>query len=375
MGQLYEQIAAAPGGRVSYADYMNMALYDAQAGYYMRERTKIGRKGDFITNSSFAAVFGKALASFFIRIVERGGLPPAICEWGGGDGRLALAILEEWEKKSPDTYRELSYTIIDQSLFHRQRQRETLRAAADKVEQYDNVSRWLAERGPFSGIVFSNEFFDALPVHVIAKEQGILYECFVAARDGRLVEEKEPLCNLDIARYLAERGLSLAEGQRLEVPLAARSFWLDIGPQFRQAVMVTIDYGYTDEQLRAPARRHGSLRGYFRHRLVPDPLHRPGEMDLTAHVQWDAIRLYARQTGWEEVAFLRQDRFLLAAGLLDEWAVSKSAELFAPPSREDRMLRALVADDGISRFFDVLIGQKGVKLPIPDIWTAPEFLP
>ena len=84
MGQLYEQIAAAPGGRVSYADYMNMALYDAQAGYYMRERTKIGRKGDFITNSSFAAVFGKALASFFIRIVERGGLPPAICEWGAG---------------------------------------------------------------------------------------------------------------------------------------------------------------------------------------------------------------------------------------------------------------------------------------------------
>ncbi|UPT60016.1 cytosolic protein [Geobacillus thermoleovorans] len=375
MGRLYEQIAAAPGGRVSYADYMQMVLYDERFGYYMRERAKIGKEGDFFTNSSFAPVFGKALASLWVRMVEQSGLPPAVCEWGGGDGRLALSVLEEWKKKSPHTYDRLSYTIIDQSPFHRRRQRETLQPAAEKVEQYDDVSRWLAERGPFSGIVFSNEFFDAFPVHVIVKEGGVLHECFVAARDGRLVEEKAPLCRPAIVRYLHERGLDLAEGQRLEVPLAMKAFWLEVGPLFHQAVMVTVDYGYTDEQLRAPAQRHGSLRGYFRHQLVADPLRHPGEMDLTSHVQWDALRLYARQAGWEEVAFVRQDRFLLAAGLLHEWNVSEGGDFFSPASRQNRMIRALIADDGVSRFFDVLILQKGMSLPARDFWPAPEFLP
>ncbi|KAF0994513.1 hypothetical protein BJQ97_01155 [Geobacillus sp. TFV-3] len=82
MNGLYEQIAAAPGGRVSYADYIKMALYDERSGYYMREWAKIGKEGDFFTNSSFAPVFGKALASLWIRLVEEGGLPPAVCEWG-----------------------------------------------------------------------------------------------------------------------------------------------------------------------------------------------------------------------------------------------------------------------------------------------------
>ncbi|MBB6284871.1 class I SAM-dependent methyltransferase [Geobacillus subterraneus] len=375
MDRLYKEVAEAPGGRVSYADYMQMALYDERFGYYMREREKIGKKGDFFTNSSLAAAFGKALASFWIRLVERGGLPPAVCEWGGGDGRLALAVLEEWKKKSPHTYQKLSYTIIDQSPFHRRRQQETLRPVVEKVRQYDGIPRWLDECGPFSGIVFSNEFFDAFPVHVITKEHGVLYECFVAARGGRLVEEKAPLRNPDIIRYLDERGLALAEGQRLEVPLSMKRFWLEIGPLFRQAVMVTIDYGCTDEQLAAPARRHGSLRGYFRHQLIADPLLRPGEMDLTSHVQWDAFRLYARQAGWEEVAFVRQDRFLLAAGLLNEWAVSENAALFSAASRQNRMIRALIADDGISRFFDVFIHQKGAELSAADMWAAPEFLP
>ncbi|NGY69565.1 hypothetical protein F6Y04_00815 [Bacillus megaterium] len=71
---------------------------------------------------------------------------------------------------------------------------------------------------------------------------------------------------------------------------------------------------------------------------------------MTSHVQWDAFRLYARQAGWEEVAFVRQDRFLLAAGLLNEWVVSESAELFSSASRQNRMIRALITDDGISRF-------------------------
>ncbi|WP_033844178.1 class I SAM-dependent methyltransferase [Geobacillus icigianus] len=374
MNELYKEIAAAPHGRVSYADYMELALYDERFGYYMRERTKIGREGDFLTNNSFASVFGEAIASFLLRLVEKGGLPPAVCEWGGGDGRLALAILQAWKRKSPATYKDLSYTIIDRSPFHRRRQQETLQPLSDRVRQYRDMADWLDACGPFSGIVFCNEFFDAFPVRVIEKRNGVLYECFVAARGGRLVEETVPLGDAAIIEDLQERGFSLAEGQRFEVPLALKQFWAEVGPCFRRAAMVAIDYGWTDEQLRAPARRGGSLRGYVRHRLVPDPLRHPGEMDLTSHVHWDALRLYARKAGWEEVAFVRQDRFLVAVGLLDEWDRSEGAGLFSSPTRRHRVMRSLIADDGISRFFDVLMMQKGIKLPSSELWAAPEFL-
>ncbi|NGY69563.1 hypothetical protein F6Y04_00805 [Bacillus megaterium] len=107
---------------MSYADYMQMALYDERFGYYMREREKIGKEGDFFTNGSLAAVFGKALASFWIRLVERGGCRRPFAN--GGRGRASsTGRIGRMEEKSPHTYQKLSYTIIDQSPFHRRRQR------------------------------------------------------------------------------------------------------------------------------------------------------------------------------------------------------------------------------------------------------------
>ncbi|NGY69564.1 hypothetical protein F6Y04_00810 [Bacillus megaterium] len=116
--------------------------------------------------------------------------------------------------------------------------------------------------------MFSNEFLTHFQFMSSQKNMAFCTNVSSPLAAARLVEEKAPLRNPDIIRYLDERGLALAEGQRLEVPLAMKQFWLEISPLFRQAVMVTIDYGYTDEQLVAPTRRHGSLRGYFRHQLI-----------------------------------------------------------------------------------------------------------
>jgi SAM-dependent MidA family methyltransferase len=317
-------------------------------------------------------VFGKLFASFFLRLVERQNVPPHICELGGGDGRFARAVLNEWKAKSPNTYRQLTYTMIETSPAHRVKQLETLGDVAEKVKQYKDIKEFQQHVSSFSGIVFSNEFFDAFPVHVITKENGTVYELFVTVDDHKLVEEKYPLENEHIIQYLHERQLSLADGQRLEVPLALKTFLLETAPFFRHCVMFTIDYGYTDEELQLPARRQGSLRGYYRHHLITNPLMYPGEMDLTAHIQWDALRMYGKQAGWQYVSMLRQDRFLLAAGILLYLEEHDDSNPFSEKSRQNRAIRSLIME--MSTNFHVMIQQKGIRIRWDDIWVQPEFL-
>lgn len=369
-----EAIQSSPLGRISYADYMKLALYDERCGYYMREGTKIGKDGDFFTNSHVSDIFGKLFASFFLRLVEKGGVSPHICEFGGGDGQFARAVLEEWKRKSPHTYEQLSYIIVETSPDQRAKQLQTLGDAAKKVTQYKDVHALKQHLPSFSGIVFSNEFFDAFPVHVITKENGMIYECFVAQNGSELMEEKYPLDSEDILQYLQERQLALADGQRLEVPLAMKAFLLQTSSFFRNCVMVTVDYGYTDEELQLPARRQGSLRGYYRHHLIANPLMHPGEMDITSHIQWDALRMYGEQAGWEYVSLLRQDRFLLAAGILEYLVAHDDISPFSSKNRQNRALRSLIMDEGISSAFHVMIQQKGVQLCWDDIWAQREFL-
>lgn len=374
MNPVYKAIQASERRRLSYADYMQLALYDERYGYYMGERAKIGKEGDFFTSSHASYVFGKLFASFFLRLVERNHVPPHICEFGGGDGKFARAVLNEWKEKSPDTYRKLTYTMIEISPKQRAKQLQTLGDVFEKVKQYKDIQEFRQRADSFSGIVFSNEFFDAFPVHVITKENGTLYELFVAVDGNELVEEKHPLENERIIEYLRERQLSLTDGQRLEVPLALKTFLLETAQFFRHCVMFTIDYGYTDEELQLPARRQGSLRGYHRHRLIANPLSHPGEMDITAHLQWDALRMYGEQAGWQCVSLLRQDRFLLAAGILQYLEEHDDENPFSKKARQNRAVRSLIMDEGMSAVFHVMIQQKGVNVHWDHIWVQREFL-
>ncbi|MBB5324694.1 SAM-dependent MidA family methyltransferase [Anoxybacillus tepidamans] len=371
---IFEAIASSPQQRISYADYMNLALYDKTHGYYMKERTKIGRSGDFFTSIYVSDVFGKLFAFLFIRLVKTGQVPPRICELGGGDGKFARAVLEEWKDRSFHTYDMLTYSIIETSPYQRAKQRETLGDFSGKVVQYTSIDEFRQQQKQFSGIVFSNEFFDALPVHVVTSEQGMLYELFVTVRHGRLLEEKRPLENEDIVCYLRERNISLADGQRLEIPLAMKAFILENATLFEQSVMFTVDYGYTDEEWKQMPRQQGSLRGYYQHQLLSNPLAYPGEMDITAHIQWDALRLYGEKAGWEWVNTIRQDRFLLASGMLDYLVAHHDPNPFSEQSRRNRAIRSLITDEGMSASFQVMIQQKNVQIAWENIWIEPDFL-
>ncbi|MCX8001508.1 MAG: SAM-dependent methyltransferase [Anoxybacillus mongoliensis] len=346
--------------RLSYAQYMELALYDEQYGYYMRRKEKIGREGDFITTSNVGHIVGHVFANVFIRFIETYDVPPLICEIGGGTGRFAYAVLEQWKRQSPQTFSQGQYIIVETSPYHREKQAEILAPFMDHVRIISSLTELPC---PFSGILYNNELFDAFPVHVIEKRNGQIYECFIVVESDQLVEQRHLLENEEIVQYLAERNIQLVDGQRFEIPLAMKKFIFQLDQVLEQAIIFTVDYGYTDEEWKHPERKKGSLRGYYRHQFIDNPLRYPGEMDITTHIQWDALRFYGEQAGWTFIHLWRQDEFLLEAGILNHLIAHHDPNPFSEQHRHNRAIRSLVMSD-IGRAFQVMVQQKNMNIPI-----------
>ncbi|RDU35123.1 SAM-dependent methyltransferase [Neobacillus piezotolerans] len=354
LAYLKEVIEKSQNGLISYADYIGMALYHPVDGYYMRDSEKIGRSGDFITSSNVSDIFGGIFSKWFARLVEVHGLVPAVCEIGGGNGRFAKAFIEEWKNHSNEN---LAYTIIEASPFHQKLQRETLDGFSgfSQAVGIDSIRQ-------FKGLVFSNELFDALPVHVVENHQGTLMEAMVGIAGGRLYEKLVPLENAKIYSFLEDNGFALKEGQRIEVPLAMEEMVKAISIALDEGIVATVDYGYTTEEWMMPERRSGSLRGYKNHQMMDDILENPGTMDITSHIHFDALAKAGENNGLETLLKLRQDEFLLSAGILAELEEHYDPNPFSERSRRNRAIRSLVLPSGMSPSFHVLIQQKGRKL-------------
>ncbi|WP_053367131.1 class I SAM-dependent methyltransferase [Bacillus sp. FJAT-27245] len=354
LAYLEDVIGKSKNGLISYADYMEIALYHPVHGYYMGETEKIGRSGDFITTSNVSDIFGRVFSKWFARHVEMNGIVPAVCEIGGGNGRFAKAFMEEWTNHSNEN---LIYLIIEASPYHRKLQREALGGFPGFSQEsgMHNVRH-------FKGLIFSNELFDALPVHVVEKKSGALMEVMIGMDNGKLYEQLVPLKNGDIALFLEENGLELNEGQRIEVPLAMGKMVSEISRSLDEGIVATVDYGYTAEEWMMPERKQGSLRGYMNHQMVHDVLANPGRMDITTHIHFDALVKEGEKQGLESLAKLRQDEFLIAAGILAELEEHYDPNPFSEKSRRNRAIRSLVLPSGMSAFFHVLIQEKGLRL-------------
>ncbi|MEH7178739.1 class I SAM-dependent methyltransferase [Neobacillus vireti] len=346
-------ITNSPTGLISYADYINAVLYHPDLGYYMKNKQKIGGKGDFITTSNISDIYGRMVAKWFAAICKKNNLEPNFCEIGAGNGRFAYAFLQEWETSFQTP---IKYMIVESSPYHLRLQSELLEPHYPiiQVNKLDDLQS-------FNGMVFSNELFDALPVHVIEKQKGQLYEVMIGMKNDTLYEVNMPLTHPAILSFIEETGFELTNEQRLEVPLLMAGMVEDISRVLKKGIVVTADYGYTKEDWKHPSRRKGSLRGYYQHKMVENVLENPGEMDITSHIHFDWLIKKGEQTGLMFESKLRQDEFLLKAGILKELENHYDPNPFSEVSKRNRAIRSLIMPAGISSFFHLVIQQKGLN--------------
>lgn len=357
---IVEKIKNIPEKKISYATFVDWALYDAKDGYYMKEQTKVGKDGDFYTSSLIHSVFSKLFAKTFVEIFTIENLPPTICEFGGGNGKFAKGVLDEIKNRAPELMDKLTYIMIETSPYHRKLQKDLL-GDYPQVKIYDSFISAKRVYPHFNGIVFSNELFDALPVHLIEKNGETIYEIFVSVENDELVEIIEPCQNEEILAWLNQYGPTLKDKQKIEIPLAMTSLLQELAAWINHGCMFTIDYGYTKEDWQSPERMDGSLRGFYKHQLITNPLLYVGDMDLTTHIHIDAFIQIGEENGLTTILSIPQDRFLLQAGILDFLEENYDPNPFSEKSKQNRAIRSFVFDGHMSRHFQVIVQGKNLN--------------
>ncbi|MFZ3588134.1 class I SAM-dependent methyltransferase [Bacillus sp. DJP31] len=345
---------------ISYSTFMELALYHPTYGYYMKDQQKIGRSGDFYTSSSVSPVFAETLAKVFIKHMTEQAVQPIIVEMGGGNGTFAKTVLNVWREQSPETYSKGSYFILETSPYHRRIIEEAVKCH-ENVEVITELEELKKIHPYFKGIIFSNELFDAFPVDVIKKVDNELLEVRVTEKNGNELHEKlVPLVNQDISNFIQDFQVSINKGQQCEIPRQMCSFIQKIGEWVQEGLVYTIDYGYTDEEWNTPYHREGSLRGFYKHQLIRDPLKHVGEMDLTTHIHFDKLIKAGINSGLDFLGLFRQDEFLMKEGILDYLQEHMDTDPFSEKSKKNRAIRSLLMQGGISSSFHVVVQSKNV---------------
>ncbi|MCF6137891.1 class I SAM-dependent methyltransferase [Pseudalkalibacillus berkeleyi] len=336
---------------------MENALYHQQ-GYYQRKRMKIGKEGDFYTSSSVHPVFAWVFADYFVAYCESNDVPLHICELGGGKGDFAKQVLDYLRETSPDRYKRLKYMFVDVSKDHIEVAKSTLREH-ENVSYFESIEDFERMDANFKGVIFSNELLDAFPVHVVMKNNGQLFEVMITVDDhDQLKEITEPLHNEQVRVWIHDYKVDIPEGHRIEVPLIMDSWLKQMSNLLCEGALVTVDYGYTKEEFQDPALKNGTLRGYYKHQMVTDPLHHAGEMDLTVHIPFDALIQKGNEVGLEYVTLQRQRDFLVDHGLFNHLIDHQQPDPFSKESKLNRAIRSFATPGGISDAFRVLIQQK-----------------
>ncbi len=305
---------------ISFARFMELALYHPDFGYYFADTIDIGRQGDFITAPEISPLFAQCIAKQVSQIkteLQEG----SVLELGAGTGRLASDLLLELDKLKSLPHH---YYIYEISPALRRKQQELLK---NTVPAYFSRIIWLDSLpANFTGIILANEVLDALPAHRFVIEDRKIWEQSVIGNDGvfnwqltaphaKLHEKVQALC---------ERH-HLSSGYISEINLHLPPFIQQLAAALDQGVILLIDYGYGQAEYYHPERQSGTLACFYQHRQS-DPLILPGTQDITTHVDFTAVIENAADYGCELAGYTSQAAFLLACGLM-EMAGRASVEL------------------------------------------------
>lgn len=316
---------AAHGGRITFARFMELALYHPEHGYYLAPDRRPGRGGDFLTAPELHPFFGFAVARQIADCWDRLERPEpfVVREYGAGIGGLAYDIIAGLSSERPEIAAALHYQMLEPNPYRRQQAMRAMTEVglAAKVTAIDPDTT--AAREPFAGVILANEVADALPVNRIVVRDSGLREVYVTWNDetdgfGEVeAEPSEPDLGAKLRDDLVAQGVALQEGDRLDVSPAAAHWFSGVAASLARGYAVLIDYGYAAAELYRDHRLEGTLRGYTEHTVNDDPFRLVGEQDLTAHVDFTALERAGRAAGLVSAGLTTQGAFLASVGLGD----------------------------------------------------------
>ncbi|MCW8930184.1 MAG: SAM-dependent methyltransferase [Gammaproteobacteria bacterium] len=361
---------ANKGDKITFADYMNMALYAPGLGYYSAGLKKFGKQGDFITAPEISPLFSQCLALQCIHIMEQT-KQKTLLEVGAGSGVMAVELVLELERQSqlPE-----HYFILELSADLRDRQQQIIKTRLPHL--YDRF-QWLncLPEKPFDGIIIANELLDAMPVHLIKLEQDSIYERYVSLNDeGDFIWKDDVPENPNLLKaaqkiQILQKSLSHLKDKPdasyiTEVNLQAVDWIKSIADILGSGAVLLVDYGYTAQEYYHPQRSMGTLMCHYQHHRHDDPFYLPGLQDITAHIDFSSIAHAANDSGLSICGFTTQAHFLMAGGLV-ELTQDLNPNDVLNFTEVARQIKMLTLPEEMGELFKVILLAKGKKLSLP----------
>jgi SAM-dependent MidA family methyltransferase len=316
---------------------MEYCLYDPENGYYTSGRRVFGPSGDFFTSPYahpwFAEIMADACAAYLDRVDTDRELQ--LVELGAGEGVLGRTLIARLQTARPALFQRVRYIPVE-----------------------------VGQDPPCSilGVVFSNEFFDALPVHRIRVRKGGLREIYLDLGE-RIRETEGPLSDPRIVDYMTRGFRTWKEGWDYEANLRLAEVLEDLDRRIERGFVITIDYGFLADEYDRLDRAAGTVLSYHRHRPVSDIYARPGSQDITAHVNFEVLRSAGDSLGWQSAPLKSQLQFLMEWGLEQRLLEEERLGLLNPARLDERLrLKTLLAPGGISETMRVLV--QAVRIPL-----------
>lgn len=336
-------------GKMAFKEFMELCLYHPDFGYYSR----VAPFEDYYTNAD-VPYFAEMIAQIFYKLWQKnfkGEYDFKIIELAAGSGKLAKKIMETIKTQMPDFYEKLNYIGIEKSS-KRLKMREELRALFP--EKFQFLPEFNYKENSIVGIIFSNEFFDALPVHRIFKKENQIFEIFINEnlKEILLAPSKE------VKDYLLWLGSEPKEGCAAEAHIESREWIKKLCKSLASGFILTIDYGFETEELYSDFRKEGTLLCHFKHQTNKNFYSRLGEQDMTCHINFSTLIKEAQHWNVKTVDFQTQSQFFIENGL--EKFVKELPSIQEPRARlrASSSLKSLIHPEGMGGTFKVLLQKK-----------------
>ncbi|MFC1748131.1 class I SAM-dependent methyltransferase [Pseudomonadota bacterium] len=359
---IHQEMTSA-NGMLTFARFMELALYAPGLGYYSAGARKFGEEGDFVTAPEISPLFSRCLARQCQAVLQSIGHGD-ILEFGAGTGTMASDVLLELEQLGTLPG---NYFILELSPDLRQRQQETLRR---RVPQLFDCIQWLDAMplSGFKGVVLANEVVDAMPVHLVRFEEQSVREAFVSENKQGFIWQEGPLSTPELQQRIeaVQQNISketFCPGYTTEINLAQSGWISSIGSMLEQGVALIIDYGFPEHEYYHEERTMGTLMCHYRHHAHPDPLILPGLQDITSHVDFTALATTAVEAGLDVMGYTSQAQFLLGCGI-GEIIAEADPEDTRPYLELTQQVKKLTLPSEMGELFKVIAFGREVDIPL-----------